>query len=243
MPTEDPDKFAFPEQFEEDVPQAIAAVDHNDPKPLAQNQAATQKRPRPPRKRTRAELSEAALERLSARRATIPGTQNCERHRRKCQLCNHPERKAIEADFADWKRANWIEKRYNLHGKSTIYRHARATGLDVHRREILRTRVEEVLEKVDAIETPTVSAILRAVRTLASLNERGQWRKPPGTRHAVSTTSPPAESCAPSTTTAARRAPRRSPMEMISNRHTRKKLEIGATRSKQTPEAVSNRHT
>jgi hypothetical protein len=175
-----------------------------------------------------------------ARLQSVPGF---ERHRRKCQICSLSERKAIESDFAAWKRANWIEKRYNLHGKSTIYRHARATGLDAHRRETLRSRAEEVLEKVDAIETPTASLILRAVRTLASLNERGQWRKPPASHQAVSTAAPLARSYASAATTALRRAPRRSPMEMISNRHTRKKLEIGATRSKQKPEAVSNRHT
>lgn len=170
-------------------------------------------------------------------------TPDFERHSRKCRICNHPERKAIEADFFDWKRANWIEKRYGLHGRSVIYRHALATGLDVRRRANLTKRAEEVLEKVDAIETPSASVILRAVETLASLNERGRRIKPLATHRVLSTTSPPAHSGASSRTTVAHRAPCRSSLEMISNRYTREKLETGATPSKQTAEVISNRHS
>lgn len=161
--------------------------------------------------------SKAADAKLKARADSIP---NFQRHSRKCQICNHPQRKAIENDLFDWKRASWIAQRYRLHGKSTIYRHARATVLDVHRRENLSRRAEEILDKVSVIEKPSVSLILHAVRTLASLNERGQRVKPPVAHGVVSTTTPPAFSCPTSTSTAARRAPRRSPMEMISNRPT-----------------------
>jgi hypothetical protein len=177
------------------------------------------------------------------RRSATNSIANFQRHSRKCQICNHPERKAIENDFFEWKRANGIEQRYGLHGKSTIYRHARATGLDVQRRENLSRRAEEVLEKVSLIQNPSASLILRAVQALASLNERGQRIKPPATHAVVSTTAPPALSSVSSTTTVARRAPRRSPMKMISNRHTPKKLEIGATHSEQTTAVTSNRHT
>lgn len=177
------------------------------------------------------------------RRAATDSIPNFQRHSRRCQICNHPERKAIEADFFNWKRANCIENRYGLHGKSTIYRHARATGLDVRRHANLNRPVEEDPEKVGAIEPPSVSLILHAVRTLASLNGRSQRVKPPAAHRTVSTTSPPAFSRPTSTTPPARRTPRRSPMEMLSNRYTRKKLELAATHSKQTPATVSNRHT
>lgn len=211
------------------------------------------------------------------------------RHSRKCQICNHPQRQAIEDDFIDWNRASWIEESYGLHGESVIYRHARATGLDVRRRENLRGVVEKVLEEVSFIATPTAFAVLRAVRTLACLNERGQWTEPPTTHHVVSITKLPAKAAHSSTSTAPRRAARRSPMQMISdpsrvtstkpapasslhpgstagrksqnsaplsreslassvpprssNRQTYEKLEMGATRSKQRSEVISNRQT
>lgn len=179
--------------------------------------------------------SRAACRRIS--------TSGGNRHSRKCQICNHPERESIEADFVDWDKACAINQRYGLNGKSAIYRHARATGLDVRRRQNLGMVVEKVLEKVDYTDAPSASALLRAVRTLASLNERGQWVEPPTTHTVISVTEPPAQSAAASTTTARRRAPRRSPMEMISNRHTYEKLETGANHSKQRPEVISNRHT
>lgn len=164
------------------------------------------------------------------------------RHSRKCQICNHPDRKAIESAFVDWKRASWIEHHYGLRGKSTIYRHARATGLDVRRHEDLSRAAERIAETVNRLQTPKASLILRAVQTLASLNERGQRIKPPATSRVVSAAAPPAFPTS-SITTAARRAPRRSALEMISNRHTPEKLEIGATHSKQRSEVTSNRHT
>lgn len=166
-----------------------------------------------------------------------------ERHSRKCQICNHRQRAAIENDFLHWNRADWIQKRYGLHGKSTIYRHAGATGLDARRRETLYRAAEQVAEEVNRLEKPSAHAILSAVRTLASLNERGQWAEPRSNHEVVSTTAPPAQSADSSTTTVRRRAPRRSPMEMISNRYSREKLEIDPTHSKQTSEVVSNRHT
>lgn len=187
---------------------------------------------RPTYEQVKHAASSKSVKAPSQRPAATDPIPNFQRHSRKCQICNHPERKAIENDFYEWKRANWIEQRYGLHGQSTIYRHARATGLDVRRCANLSRRAEEILEKVDAIETPNASLILRAVQTLASLNERGQRIKPPATHLVVSPSA-----------SAARRAPRRSPMEMISNRHTPEKSEFGATHSKQTSEAVSNRQT
>lgn len=243
---------------------------------------------RPSYERAKLAPSAKSAQALAQLRAATDSIPNFQRHSRRCRICNHPERKAIEADFFEWKRANWIEQRYGVHGQSTIYRHARATGLDVRRQANLSRRAEEILEKVDAIETPSASLILRAVQTLASLNERGQRIKPPATHHVVSATAPPTQSGAPSVTTTARRAPRRSSMDMISgrrsstsapksqesiassldtghslvlslpaeagevegsratavpNRQTRKKLELGATHSKQTPRVVSNRQT
>ncbi|HKF51557.1 MAG TPA: hypothetical protein VKB26_04545 [Candidatus Acidoferrales bacterium] len=147
---------------------------------------------------------------------------------------------AIEAAFVDWNKAGWIERHYGLTGETTLYRHARATGLDVRRRENLRTVVEKVLEDVNFIETPTASALLRAVRTCACLNDRGQWVEPPTTHVAISATQPPAQSANPPATTS-RKPARRPSLKMLSNRQTYEKLEVAATPSKQKQEVTSNR--
>lgn len=197
-------------------------------------------------------VSSPELTKVSAqRRASTDSIPHFQRHSRKCQICNHPERKAIENDFFDWKRANWIAQRYGLHSRSTIYRHARATGLDVRRHANPRRRINEVPKKVAAIEKPSVSLILRAVRTLTSLNERRQRVKPPAAHRVVSSTAPPAFSRSSSTTTAARRAPRRSPMDMISGRRgstsafkSQKSIASSlATNHSPLATAVPNRHT
>jgi hypothetical protein len=163
----------------------------------------------------------------------------------------------IEDDFVDWNRAAEIAKQYGINGRSALYRHGRATGLDVRRRENLRMVVEKVLEDVDYVDTPTASALLRAVRTLACINERGQWVEPPTAHTVVSVTEAPARSFAPATTTAPRRAPRRSPMQMIpnarrstgiaprpqkSNLSSSKSLELATNHSPLATD-VPNRHT
>lgn len=104
------------------------------------------------------------------------------RHARKCQICRHPQRKSIEADFLDWCKASWIRTNYGIATDKAIYNHARATGLDVRRRENIRLAAEKVLERVDEIGTPSAMDIIRAVRTLACINERNQWVEPPKTR-------------------------------------------------------------
>ena len=133
-------------------------------------EAAEAPAPRVSRKEARA--------RLKLRLESIPGF---DRHSRKCQICNHPEIDDIEHEFINWSPADWIAETFELSDESTIYRHARATGLDVRRRENLGMVVEKVLQQVDRVDTPTVSEVLRGVRILARLNGRGQWVAPTAT--------------------------------------------------------------
>jgi hypothetical protein len=126
---------------------------------------------KPPRRR----LTNAAKAKIANRCESNP---SFERHSRKCQICSHPDIDGIEEQFIAWASANWIAEAFELTDESTIYRHARAAGLDVLRRENLSFVVEKVLQEVDNVETPTVSEVLRAARILARLNGRGQWAAP-----------------------------------------------------------------
>lgn len=120
--------------------------------------------------------TDASRTKLTLRLESIPGF---DRHSRKCQICHHPDIDDIEEEFINWTTADQIRKAFKLNGESDIYRHARATGLNICRRENLSVAVEKVLEQVDHTDMPTVSEILRAARILARLNSRGQWVFPP----------------------------------------------------------------
>jgi hypothetical protein len=52
-----------------------------------------------------------------------------ERHSRKCAICTHPAREAIDQAFLHRPRHPNIVKDYNLPSLSSLYRHAHATGL------------------------------------------------------------------------------------------------------------------
>jgi hypothetical protein len=93
-----------------------------------------------------------------------PRHPNLARHARKCSICNHAQREAIEDDFFRWD--------------DPLYRHAEATGLLARRRRNLRGVAERVLENVDDAKI-SGNTILRAMRIFAHVTEDGQWIEPP----------------------------------------------------------------
>lgn len=133
-----------------------------------------QQEPSAPTPQPRRRLTNAAKAITAKRRESNP---TFERHSRKCEICNHPDIEEIEDEFVNWASAHWIEEAFGV-GEYTIYRHARAAGLDVLRRENLGVVVEKVLQEVDHLEAPNVAEVLRAVRILSRLNRQGQWVGP-----------------------------------------------------------------
>jgi hypothetical protein len=107
-----------------------------------------------------------------------PRRPNLARHARKCSICKHPRREAIEDDFFRWGDPVRISDEYHLPGISSLYRHAEATGLLARRRRNLRGVAERVLENVDDAKV-SGSTILRAMRIFAHVTEDGQWLEPP----------------------------------------------------------------
>jgi hypothetical protein len=55
------------------------------------------------------------------------------RHDRKCSVCRHRDRDEIEREFLNWRSPDSIAEDYGIAHHSSIYRHARATGLFAHR--------------------------------------------------------------------------------------------------------------
>ena len=98
------------------------------------------------------------------------------RHERKCYVCHHPDRDAIEAAFVMWRRPKAIVETFLLRGDS-LYRHAVAFDLYTRRRNNLRSVLENVLER--GVETDiTGETLLGAVRAYACLDESNRWIEP-----------------------------------------------------------------
>jgi hypothetical protein len=113
-----------------------------------------------------------------------PSRLNAMRHSRKCRICNHPRREDIESDYLAWLDPRHLAYCYRLRNDSSIYRHARALGLDKKRRQNLRGALEAILQKAHSA-TITANGVVSAVRAYASLDDRFGWVEP--TRHIVIT--------------------------------------------------------
>ena len=101
-----------------------------------------------------------------------------ERHSRRCIICHHPEREAIEEEFVHW-RAPWkLAQDYKLSDYRTVYRHARAAGLLLQRRERLHSALDAFVESVDDV-TFTGDTILRAMRAYSCIDSHGRWTEIP----------------------------------------------------------------
>jgi len=101
-----------------------------------------------------------------------------ERHSRRCIICHHPEREAIEEEFVHW-RAPWkLAHDYKLVDYRTVYRHARAAGLLLQRRERLHSALDAFVESVDDV-TFTGDTILRAMRAYSCIDSHGRWTEIP----------------------------------------------------------------
>jgi len=134
--------------------------------------------------------------RAMSRRKQLEMKAALERHSRKCIICHHPEREAIEEEFLHW-RAPWkLAEDYNLADYRTIYRHARAAGLLLQRRENLHSGLDAFVEAVDDVKF-TGDTILRAMRAYSCIDRHGRWTEIPTQVH-ISTFRDPGPAPSPS---------------------------------------------
>ena len=99
------------------------------------------------------------------------------RHARKCSICHHKDRSAIDADFLDWRSAHQIVRHYALPHRVYLYRHAHATGLTRLRKASLCRVLDSIIEQVETVPI-TGSTILRAMRAYSCLTKHGDWVEP-----------------------------------------------------------------
>lgn len=128
-------------------------------------------------------------DKISLRRDAKSAAADLARHERKCTICNHPEREAIEEDFIHWRPRGAIVTEFKISSGSVISRHAHAVGLYERRDANLRFALGYIIERADCIH-PSADAIVRAARAYACLSPVVRWVEPP-TTHVVVPGVPP----------------------------------------------------
>ncbi|MFZ0213039.1 MAG: hypothetical protein WBE20_12665 [Candidatus Acidiferrales bacterium] len=135
---------------------------------------------------TRAKASLRASKTLK-RKIETASDPDFEHHRRKCKICSHPEREAIEDLFIHWHSPESIHDQFGDYPPfdvSSIYRHARAAGLYARRSKNLRAVFDLLLEQADSVQ-PTAHGIVAVVRAYSCLTKTNQWVEPEKRVHII----------------------------------------------------------
>lgn len=131
--------------------------------------------PHNPRRRTRP-LQRASAQRNSPAPPT-PDVPEPSHHSRKCTICNHPQREAIEDDFVNWINLAGISIDFKV-PELSIRRHARATGLYDRRRAKYHAALDLIIEDASRVLS-TGDTIIRAIRAASCIDDSGRWVEPP----------------------------------------------------------------
>jgi hypothetical protein len=164
-----------------------------DPEPLDEEPAAPQSQPKP-RKRPKRKprpiptLKQTTVRPSAPRPQSQPKSQpksqteiDLAHHQRRCSICHHPDRDAIEEAFLQWRRVRNIDSDFKPDGGPTaIYRHARAFNLFKQRNLNLRTALEFVIERAENV-MPTAEGLVKAIHAYTRINDQGEWIDTPTT--------------------------------------------------------------
>jgi hypothetical protein len=93
---------------------------------------------------------------------------------RKCSVCRHPDRDALEQEFLRWRSPEALARDYGISDHSSIYRHAHATGLFARRRASIRLALGSLIEQAESVPV-TAADVVNAVRVYAHINDAGEW--------------------------------------------------------------------
>jgi hypothetical protein len=191
------------------------------PRPSPRKTAARQPRPRGPQR----ELTDL------------------ERHERKCIICQHPLRDAIDDYFLQWYPSRRIAQEFQIAKVRCIYRHAHATGLMQRRRLTVRDSLEYIVERAYDV-VPSAEAVIQAVQACSRINSQGEWVDP--VKRVIFSSEIQRRSSDGRPTLELPENLPRLPLAIdlqpaISNRHT-VRLENAISHSKQTTAPGSNRH-
>ena len=100
------------------------------------------------------------------------------RHSRKCVVCHHPDRDAIEEEFIHWRSPYEIARQFHIADYRSLYRHARVTGILDLRRHNFYSALDSLVEAAEEAKV-TGDCVIRAIRAYSCLDSRGHWVDPP----------------------------------------------------------------
>jgi hypothetical protein len=120
---------------------------------------------------TKPSVEPMAAKSTTKRAPSKPATQA--RHESQCSICAHPDRAEIDREFVNWASSIRLAEHYVL-ARTSLYRHAHATGLFARRQKNVRAALEQIIEKCGDVE-PTAQAVVSAVAAYARINSAGQW--------------------------------------------------------------------
>ncbi len=122
--------------------------------------------------------AEPSLNRSSSNTSTPRLKKTYDRHHRKCVICHHRDREAIDEAFLRWLHPHEIVNEFKLPSRSALYRHADATGLLALRRRRMHRVLDRIIERVDSAPI-TGNNVLRAIILNTRFTEDGAYVEPP----------------------------------------------------------------
>ncbi len=162
-----------------------------------------------------------------------PAPPDFSRHPRRCAICSHPDRDAIEGDFIRWRSPGQIARDYNLPDRASVYRHAHYAGLFQRRKRQVARVLESLLESADSCPIEAADMIIRATRLYVRLNEHGEWTEAPRTQYlftgSLDPTEPPDAPAAPPHSKRSRTATKPNPAAPKPHRRKRSRKILTAT--------------
>jgi hypothetical protein len=105
-------------------------------------------------------------------------TASLSHHERRCTICHHSERDAIEEEFIHWHSLIGIERVYEIERRS-LYRHAHAFNLFARRNRNLRFALGHIIQRVELADIGGVENVIRAIHEFARINDAGECNEPP----------------------------------------------------------------
>jgi len=127
-----------------------------------------------PRKPAKDKSRAAGHQSLATSRAPV----DISHHERRCSICQHPEREAIEEAFLHWHSISEIRTEFKLPERFTVYRHAHAFNLFPRRSRNLRFALGLIIEEAECAR-PTTEGVVSAIRAYTRLTDAGEWVEPP----------------------------------------------------------------
>ncbi|MGD1212876.1 MAG: hypothetical protein ABR973_16175 [Candidatus Acidiferrales bacterium] len=108
----------------------------------------------------------------------VSQTSSLSHHERRCTICHHPDRDAIEEEFIHWHSLIAIERVYDIERRS-LYRHAHAFNLFARRNRNLRFALGHIIQRVELADIGGADTVIRAIHEFARINDAGECNEPP----------------------------------------------------------------